>query len=103
MDIQHDVELLPYNTFHVPARAAHLARFRSLDELRELLSAPELKDLPRLVMGGGSNMLFTRDWPGLVLLNEIEGITVDKMHIRHFALQPVEKFNGIFERDKALR
>ncbi len=76
MDIQHDVELLPYNTFHVAARTAHLARFRSLDELRTLLSAPELKDLPRLVMGGGSNMLFTRDWPGVVLLNEIEGIDV---------------------------
>ncbi|HQV38855.1 MAG: UDP-N-acetylmuramate dehydrogenase [Flavobacteriales bacterium] len=76
MDIQHDVELLPFNTFHVSARAAHLARFRSLDELRALLSAPELKGLPRLVMGGGSNMLFTRDWPGVVLLNEIEGITV---------------------------
>lgn len=76
MDIQDNTELLPFNTFHVPARAAKLARFRSADELRTLLAHPDLKDLPRLVIGGGSNMLFTRDWPGVVLLNEVEGFDV---------------------------
>ena len=76
MEILRDADLLPHNTFHVAARAARLARFRSTDELRTLLATPELKDLPRLVMGGGSNMLLTRNWPGVVLLNEIEGITL---------------------------
>lgn len=76
MDILHDADLQPFNTFHVAARAAHLARFRSAEELRALLAAPELKGLSRLVIGGGSNMLLTRDWPGIVLLNEIEGIEV---------------------------
>jgi UDP-N-acetylmuramate dehydrogenase len=76
MEILHNADLLPYNTFHVPAKARSLARFGSADELRELLAAPELKGLPRLVLGGGSNMLLTRDWPGVVLVNEVPGIEV---------------------------
>lgn len=74
MEILRNADLQPFNTFHVAARAKALARFRSRDELRALLAAPELKDLPRLVLGGGSNILLTRDWPGVVLLNAIEGI-----------------------------
>jgi len=54
-----------------------------VDELRALLADPELKDLPRLILGGGSNMLFTRDWPGVVLLNAIEGITVKEETADH--------------------
>ncbi|MBP8824699.1 MAG: UDP-N-acetylmuramate dehydrogenase [Flavobacteriales bacterium] len=74
MDIFSDFNLKPFNTFHVPARAARLARFRNVEELRALLDHPELKQLPRLVLGGGSNVLFTQDWPGVVLLNEIGGM-----------------------------
>lgn len=76
MDIQRDADLQPFNTFHVAARAARLARFRSADELRALLQAPELKGLPQMVFGGGSNILLTRDWPGVILLNEITGMEV---------------------------
>lgn len=73
MEIFHDFNLKPFNTFHVAARTARLARFRSVEELRALLASPELESLPRLVLGGGSNVLFTKDWPGVVLLNEIGG------------------------------
>ena len=76
MHIQHNADLQPFNTFHVAARAARLARFTTAEELRELLNTAELKDLPRLVVGGGSNLLLTRDWPGVVLLNEVDGIEV---------------------------
>lgn len=74
MEIFSDFNLRPFNTFHVPARAAKLARFRNVEELRNLLAHPDLQGLPRLVLGGGSNVLFTRDWPGVVLLNEIAGV-----------------------------
>ncbi|HRO40725.1 MAG TPA: UDP-N-acetylenolpyruvoylglucosamine reductase, partial [Flavobacteriales bacterium] len=73
MEIFRDFNLKPFNTFHVPARAARMARFKNVEELRALLNDPDLKDLPRLVLGGGSNVLFTQDWPGVVLLNEIGG------------------------------
>lgn len=76
MEILRDADLLPFNTFHIAARAKALARFRNVAELRELLHAPELQGLPRLVLGGGSNILLTCDWPGVVLHNEITGIEV---------------------------
>ncbi len=74
MELFSDFNLKPFNTFHVPARAARMARFSSVEELRALLASPELQGLPRLVLGGGSNVLFTQDWPGVVLLNEIGGL-----------------------------
>ncbi|HQW87340.1 MAG TPA: UDP-N-acetylmuramate dehydrogenase [Flavobacteriales bacterium] len=76
MTVEHDADLAPHTTFRVPARARALARFGSVDTLRQLLGAPELTPLPRLLLGGGSNVLFTRDWPGLVLLNELPGVAV---------------------------
>jgi UDP-N-acetylmuramate dehydrogenase len=76
MEILRDADLLPFNTFHIAAKAKALARFRNVAELRGLLQAPELQGLPRMVLGGGSNILLTRDWPGVVLLNEVEGIEV---------------------------
>ncbi len=76
MDIQRNADLTPFNTFGVPARALALAEFGSDMELRKLLSHPELEGLPRMILGGGSNMLFTRDWPGLVLHNDVQGIEV---------------------------
>jgi len=74
--IESDVSLQPYNTFGVAARAAHFARIRSVAELAELLADARWRDAPRLVLGGGSNVLFTRDFDGLVLLMAIPGIDV---------------------------
>lgn len=76
MVLQHNADLKPYNTFGIAAKAEVLARFGSAHGLRQLLSAPELADLQRLVLGGGSNLLFTRDFPGVVLLNEVPGLHV---------------------------
>lgn len=76
MSIQRDADLKPYNTFGVSVRAAALAGFTADAELRALLGSPELSGLPRLILGGGSNMLFTRDWPGVVLRNDVPGIEV---------------------------
>lgn len=76
MLIERNADLKPYNTFGVSARAAVLAGFSSEAELRSLLVHPELNSLERLVLGGGSNILFTRDWPGVVLRNDIQGIEV---------------------------
>ncbi|MEZ4739480.1 MAG: UDP-N-acetylmuramate dehydrogenase [Flavobacteriales bacterium] len=76
MQILRDAELRPFNTFGIAARAAFLGRFRSAEQLRSLLSAPELAGLPHLILGGGSNVLFTQDVAGAVLLNEIPGIEV---------------------------
>ena len=75
LEILENVSLLPYNTFHIDARAKHFTKIRSLDDLRELRSSPLFSSLPLLILGGGSNVLFTRDFPGLAVKNEIKGIT----------------------------
>lgn len=78
MRITRNADLTTLNTFGIVAAADALARFSDAGELRGLLTAPELANMPRLVLGGGSNILFTRDFNGLVLLNEVPGISVMK-------------------------
>jgi len=66
--------LRAYNTFGVEAKAQWFAAFNSVDALREILS----QKLPlAFILGGGSNLLLTRDVSGLVAKNEISGIQVE--------------------------
>ncbi len=74
MPLQQNVSLKPYNTFAMDVRARYFAAFSSLEELQELLQRPEVQHLPKMVMGGGSNVLFTQDYDGLILKNNIGGI-----------------------------
>ncbi len=83
MPLLRHADLQPYNTFGIAAKAEAFARFTTADELRGLLAAPELSVMPRLVLGGGSNILFTRDFDGLVLLNEVPGIEVVREDADH--------------------
>jgi len=75
MTIQYGASLQEYNTFGVNAQAKALAAFKSTEDLKTLLSKKDFDNIPRLILGGGSNLLFTRDYPGLVLKNEIPGIS----------------------------
>ncbi|MGH8378934.1 MAG: UDP-N-acetylmuramate dehydrogenase, partial [Gammaproteobacteria bacterium] len=63
-------------TFRVPARAAWLAEVRNPAVLAELLAKPEVNGRPMLVLGEGSNVLFTRDFNGLVIAMSNRGIEV---------------------------
>lgn len=74
MLLEHDVSLRPYNTFGLDVRARAFARFASADELRQLLRLPDVQAAPKLILGGGSNLLFTQDFDGVVLKNEIRGL-----------------------------
>jgi UDP-N-acetylmuramate dehydrogenase len=73
MQIQENISLKPYNSFGIDAKARQFASFKSTEELSELLTNDSL--LPTLILGGGSNILLTKDFDGLVLKNEITGIT----------------------------
>jgi UDP-N-acetylmuramate dehydrogenase len=74
MVLEENVSLLPYNTFGLDVKARYLARFTSVEELRELLQLPLVQAAEKLVLGGGSNLLFTQDFGGVVLKNEIRGL-----------------------------
>jgi UDP-N-acetylmuramate dehydrogenase len=71
-----NVSLKPYNTFGIDATAKFFAVFRSVEELKGLINSDVFKEHPSLILGGGSNMLLTKDFDGIVLKNEIKGIEI---------------------------
>lgn len=84
MNILENISLKPYNTFHIDAAACYFCDFSSVDELKQVLSDKKFKDTPKLVIGGGSNMLLTKNYEGLVLRNNIKGIELIKEDKEHY-------------------
>lgn len=76
LEIQYDVSLRNLNTFGVDASAHAYLPVTSVAVLRDLCRDGTLAALPRLILGGGSNILLTRDFPGLVLHMQIKGIDI---------------------------
>ena len=72
--IQTNKNLKEYNTFGISVKAEMFAVFSSIEELKQILSNRNGKDL--LVLGGGSNLLLTKDFDGLVIKNEIKRFEV---------------------------
>jgi len=69
--------LLPYNTFGLDVKAAHFVEVQTVEELRTVLQS---KPHPLLVLGGGSNVLFTQDVDGWIVKNNIRGIQVVRQY-----------------------
>lgn len=74
--MQQNISLKPYNTFGIDVVAKNFATFQSIDELRDLLQQNKNLNLQLLVIGGGSNLLLTKDFDGLVLKNDLKGIDI---------------------------
>jgi UDP-N-acetylmuramate dehydrogenase len=76
MSIQEQIDLLPYNTFHISAKAKYFTPIQSVEEFQQLIKSPTYKQEKHLILGGGSNLLLTRDFDGLVIKVDIKGIEV---------------------------
>ena len=74
--IRNSVDLTDWTTFGVPALAKDWMSATSDDEVRTALAYAEDRGLPLLIMGGGSNVLLHRDWPGLALHIGLKGFQV---------------------------
>ena len=72
MDIRHNISLRPFNTFGIEARALTMMDCGTEEELREAIG--QIDGRRTFVLGGGSNVLFTRDFDGVVLRPLIGGI-----------------------------
>ena len=108
--IQENVSLKPYNTFGVEAKARYFAEINSTEKLVEVLTAfknVNNANLPVMILGGGSNLLFTKDFNGLILKIELLGIeekTIDDNTVlvkgmsgenwHHFVMHTLEKNYG---------
>ena len=73
MNIIANYPLLKLNTFGVDVKAKYFVSINTVNELIELTKTKVFKDLQLLILGGGSNILFTKDFDGLVILNSIKG------------------------------
>lgn len=73
MLIESPANLKLYNTFGVAAQTPALVHIHSPADIRQLLADPDLGKKAKLVLGGGSNILFTRDVNAIVLRAEIKG------------------------------
>ena len=71
--LKRDVSLHPFNTFGLPARAAWFATIERPAQLAQLIAMPEWRYLQHFVLGGGSNVIVTGDFAGLVLQVRIAG------------------------------
>jgi UDP-N-acetylmuramate dehydrogenase len=73
MEIESGVSLKPYNTFGLPAVAQRLVRIQSDADVRAVVDHPTLGRAPKFILGGGSNIVLTRDMPQVVLKAEVMG------------------------------
>lgn len=74
MPLFENMQLRNKHTFHLEASSRYWADFESVDELCNLLRDKRFNALPKFSVGGGSNLLFTRDYPGLLLHSTLHSI-----------------------------
>ncbi|MBK1897867.1 UDP-N-acetylmuramate dehydrogenase [Chryseobacterium paridis] len=82
--MQSNFSLKPYNTFGVEATAKYFTEIATIEELKEAIRFATSHSLPILFLGGGSNVLLTKEFEGLAIQINLKGITeevVDENHI----------------------
>ncbi|MFA6325231.1 MAG: UDP-N-acetylmuramate dehydrogenase [Candidatus Paceibacterota bacterium] len=78
MKIFKNYDLTKLNTFGIKAKADFFIEIKNEEDFLELLKTSEFKDNQKLFLGGGSNVLFTKDFNGIVILNRLKGIEILK-------------------------
>ena len=73
MEIKKNISLKPYNTFGIDVKALSFVQVSNVDELKAVLKD---NNESLLILGGGSNLLFTKDFKGLAIKNNLKGISV---------------------------
>lgn len=74
MTILQNISLKSYNTFGLDATAKFFVEIQSVEELVEVLQNPAFQTTKKLFLGGGSNILLTKDFDGLVIKINLKGI-----------------------------
>lgn len=73
--IEKNKNLQSIHTFNVSVRAAYYVSIKSIEQL-QTLATKEVWSLPKLIIGGGSNLLFIKDFGGLVIHMQNKGIEI---------------------------
>jgi UDP-N-acetylmuramate dehydrogenase len=76
IEIKENFRLLPYNTFRIDVKANYFIELKKEEEIQELFSKDILKKNKLFILGGGSNVLFTQDFKGLVIHPLLTGVEI---------------------------
>ncbi len=74
LNIKENISLKPFNTFGIEASGTYFVEINSIEDFLSLLKADVYKNNSKLIIGGGSNILFTKNFNGLVIKNNLKGI-----------------------------
>src|ERR1700759_807850 len=87
MSIQSNISLKPYNTFGIDATAKYFTEIKLAEELKGILGDKKIAGEKKLILGGGSNILLTQNYNGLVIRNCIPGIEVTSETEHHIVVK----------------
>ena len=87
LTIQSNVSLKSYNAFGIDVTTRYLVEVDNDQDIQTLFQLPDIQSLPKLILGGGSNLLLTQDFNGLVIKINIKGIETVKEDQDHVWLR----------------
>lgn len=76
MKVLHDHGLAHYHTFGIDVNATQIVEAENIDDFIHIWHDSNFNNMPKLVVGHGSNLLFCEDYQGVIILNRIKGITL---------------------------
>ncbi len=76
MQVKENFSLRQLNTFGIDVKANYFLELGSMDEINEFVTNSSFKHLPLLILGGGSNILFTKNFEGVVAKINTKGISI---------------------------
>jgi len=81
VQVQHNISLKPYNTFGIDVKAKHFISVENIDDLKTIFSTEKFPN--KFIIGGGSNMLLTKDVDALVIHLNLKGKTIVSENDNH--------------------
>ena len=73
MEFKKNISLKKLNTFGINVKCKLYCSVQSEKEVIDVINSEEYKNNPHLILSGGSNVLFLKDYDGLIIQNEIKG------------------------------
>jgi UDP-N-acetylmuramate dehydrogenase len=83
LEIKKNISLKQYNTSGIDVKAKYFIEVNSEEDILEVIRDENLRELPKLILGGGSNILFTSGFNGLVIKNNLKGIEIIREDDQH--------------------
>src|SRR5882757_4238658 len=76
--LKENTSLQPFNTFGIDVKAKYFCSLESMEQFNALVQTDLFSNERTMFLGGGSNVLFTKDYDGLIVHNAIQGIEIPK-------------------------